>query len=98
MSAGHVGATCGSGILSVMDECGAWDVRSWWSMCDVYVFGSGWRGREGEVRGLALGFSNPVGTGGVLVVCLCFVCGGVGGEWVGSLEQGLDGWGGVMSV
>ena len=36
---------------------------------------------------------------GVLDVCLCFGCGGVGdvdGEWVGGLDQGLDGWGGVV--
>ena len=34
-------------------------------------------------------------------MCLCFGCGGVsgiGGEWVGGLGQGLEGWGGVMSV
>ena len=34
-------------------------------------------------------------------MCLCFGCGvvgGVGGEWVGGLGQGLGGWGGVMSV
>ena len=33
--------------------------------------------------------------------CMCLGCGGVcglGGEWVGGLDQGLDGWGGVMSV
>ena len=29
------------------------------------------------MRGLGLGFTNPVGTGGVLDVC--FGCGGVGG-------------------
>ena len=43
------------------------------------VFGSGrygWRGGE-WMRGLGLGFTNPVGTGGVLDVCLCFSCGGV---------------------
>ena len=48
-----------------------------------------------------LGFTNPVGTEGVLSVCLCLSCGsvgGVGGEWVGGLDQGLEGWGGVMSV
>ena len=28
----------------VMDEIGAWDVRSWWSVRAVYVFGSGRRG------------------------------------------------------
>ena len=33
---------------------------------------------------LGLGFTNPVVTGGVLDVCLCFGCGGVGGEWVGA--------------
>ena len=36
------------------------------------------------MRVLGLGFTNPVGTGGILDVCLCFGCGGVGGvggEW-----------------
>ena len=69
----------------------------------MYVFGSGRRGwRGGEwMRGLGLGFTNPVGTGGVLDVCLCFGCGGVGvvcGEWVGGSDHGLEGWGGVMAV
>ena len=61
------------------------------------MFGSGRRGW----RGLGLGFTNPVGTGGVLDVCLCFGCSGVGsvgGEWVWCLGHGLEGWGGVMSV
>ena len=52
----------------------------------MYVFGLGLRGRRGGewMRGLGLGCINPVGTGGVLDVCLCFGCGGgVGGEWVG---------------
>ena len=50
-----------------------------------------------------MGFTNPVGTQGVLDVCPCFGCGdvggvgGVSGEWVGDLNQGLVGWGGVMS-
>ena len=46
----------------------------------MYVFGSGRRGWRvgGEwMRGLGLGFTNHVGTGGVLDVCLC--CAGVGG-------------------
>ena len=30
------------------------------------------------MRGLGLGFTNAVGTGGVWDVCLCFGCGGVG--------------------
>ena len=62
----------------------------------MYVFGSG---RCGWMRELCLGFTNPVGTGGVLDMCLCFGCGGVGGEWVGGfLDQGRERWGGVMSV
>ena len=60
-----------------------------------YVYGSG---RLGWMRGLGLDFTNPVGTRGVLDLCLCFGCGGVGGEWVGGLDQGLEEWGGVMSV
>ena len=48
------------------------------------------------MRGLGLDSTNPVGKGGVLD--LCFGCGGVCGEWVGGLDQGLMGWGGVMSV
>ena len=61
---------------------------------------SGWRGGE-WMRGLGLAFPNHVGTGGVLYVCLYLCCGGVGGvggEWVGGLDHGLEGCGGVMSV
>ena len=47
------------------------------------MFGSWRRGlRGGEWMigmGLCLGFTNPVRTGGVLDVCLCLGCGGVGG-------------------
>ena len=42
-------------------------------------------GRRGWVDwmgGLGLRLTNPVGTRGVLDVCLC--CCGVGGEWVGA--------------
>ena len=42
------------------------------------------------MRGLVLGFTNPVGTGCVLDVCLCLGCSGVGGAW--GLDQGLEGW------
>ena len=45
-------------------------------------------------RGLGLGITNPVGTGGLLNVCLCLGCasvGSVGGKWVGDLDQGLEG-------
>ena len=60
----------------------------------------GWRGGK-WMRALGLGFTNPVRTGVVLDVFLCFGCGGVVGvgvEWIGGLDQGLEGWGGVMSV
>ena len=60
------------------------------------MLGSGGAGVE-WMRGLDLGFTNPVRTGGVLDVCL-LGCSGVCGEWVGGLDQGLKGWGGSMSV
>ena len=44
------------------------------------------------MRGLGLRFTNPVGTGGVLDVCVFWLW------WVGGLDQGLERWGGVMSV
>ena len=50
---------------------------------------------------IGFGLYLSFGTGGVLDVCRCFGCGSVGGEGgelVGSLNQGLDRWGGVMSV
>ena len=31
------------------------------------------------MRGFGLGFTNPVGTGGVRDMCLCLGCGGVDG-------------------
>ena len=40
------------------------------------------------VRGLGLDFINPLGTRGVLDMCLCLGCGSVGcvgGDWVGVL-------------
>ena len=42
------------------------------------------------MRELGLGFTNPVGEVGVLDMCLCFGCGGVGVEWVGGLDQGRE--------
>ena len=53
------------------------------------------------MSGLVLGFTNPARTSGMLDVCLCFGCGcvgGVDGEWVWGLDQGLEVWVGVMSV
>ena len=58
----------------------------------VWLGRRGWRGGE-WMRGLGLGFTNHVRTGGVLDVCLCLGCGdvgGVGGERVGGLDQGLE--------
>ena len=67
-----------------------------------HVGGTRGSGRGGEwMRGLGLSFINPMGTGGMLDLCLCFGCGDVDGvdrEWVRGLEQGLEGWGGVMSL
>ena len=40
------------------------------------------------MRELGLGFTNPVGEGGVLDVCLCFGCGGVSGVG-GGVGRGL---------
>ena len=55
-------------------------------------------GEGGEwMRGLGFSFTIPVGRGGVLHVCLCFGCGGVGGcEWVGAWSRVSRG--GVMYV
>ena len=66
--------------------------------CVCVWLGAVWVGRGGVewMRELGLGFTNPVGTGGVLDVCLCFGCGGVGG--VGGLDKDRERWGGVMSV
>ena len=61
-----------------------------------------WLGVGGDgLRGLGgLDFTIPVGTGEVLDVCPCFGFGGVGRSWGvgGGLDQGLEGWGSVMSV
>ena len=40
---------------------------------------------------LGLDCTNPVGAGEVLDVCLCLGCGGVGGKWVGGLDQSVEG-------
>ena len=62
-------------VLWMSVVCG---MRGVGGVCEMSVFVSGGiRGDGGEwMRGL--GFTNPVGHGGVLVVCLCLVCGGVG--------------------
>ena len=57
----------------------------------MYGFGSGQRRRRGGEWMRGLGFINPVVTGDVLDVCTRLGCGGVGWEWVGGLDQGLEG-------
>ena len=89
--------TRGSGALS---STGNVLVRGVGVVCDMCMcLARGGAGGE-WMRELGLGFTNPVGTGGVLGMCLCFGCGGVGvgGEWVWGLDQGRERWGGVMSV
>ena len=92
---GYVGSTRGSSIVYSAADVLWMSVVHWmWEVgevCEMCMCGSGWRGVE-WMRGLGLGFTYPVGTGGVLYVCLCFDCGGVSGEWVGGLDQGLEGW------
>ena len=45
----------------------------------VWLGGLGGEGGGEWMRELGLDFTNPVGTGRVLDMCLCFGCGGVGG-------------------
>ena len=54
-------------------------------------------GVSGERIGSGL-YQSCERTGGLLDMCLCFGCGGVGGGWVGGLDQGRERWGGVMFV
>ena len=85
--------TRSSGIVtSAVDVLGMSVVRGMTGVggvCEMCMCGR--RGGE-RMRGLGYGFNNPVGTRGVLDVCLS--CGGVGGvcgEWVGGLGPGY-GW------
>ena len=54
--------------------------------CECVWLGAAWEERGGGewMRGLDLGFTNPVGTREVLDGCRCLDCGGVGGEGVGA--------------
>ena len=88
--------TRGSGVLSSTGDVLVRGVGGVCDMCMCLARG-GVGGEGGEwMRELGLGFTNPLGTGGVLD--MCFGCGGVGGEWVGCLDMGRERWGGVMSV
>ena len=102
-----ISGTRGSGVLSSTGDVLKMSVvRGLGGVSDMCMFlaRGGMGGEGGEwMRELWFGFTNPVETGGVLDVCLCFGCGGVGvggvGErWVGGLDQGRERWGGVMSV
>ena len=73
-----MGGTHGSGVLS--SACDMLGMRDVGGVCDMCL-------AQGGVSGLALGFTNPGGTGGKWG--LCFGCGGVGGVVGG---QGLGGW------
>ena len=70
------------------------------SMCNMCMcLARGGVGGEGGewMRELGLGFTIPLGTGGVLDMCLCFGCCGVGGvcgEWVRGLDKGRERGGG----
>ena len=94
----YIHSTRGSGVLA---SAGHVLMRGVGGVCDMCMcLALGGVGGEGEwVTGLGLGFSisrGPWGKWG-----LCFGCGGVcgvRGELVGGLDQGLGGWGGVMSV
>ena len=76
VSVGHVGGTRGSGIVSSAPDV-QWR-RGVGEMCMCLTRGgmsgegvSG-EGVSGEgVSGLGLGFTNPVGTGGLLGLCVC---------------------------
>ena len=66
--------TRGSGVLS---STGDVLVRGVGGVCDMcmWLARSGVGGEGGEwMRELGLGFTNPVGTGGVLDMCLYFYC------------------------
>ena len=85
--AGHVVGTRGSGIVSSAVDmlsmvCGMSGVGRVCEMCLA-------RGGVG-VRGLGLDFINHVGTWR-WVLDVCLGCGGVCGEWVEGLDQGLEG-------
>ena len=85
VSAGHVGGIRGPGIVSSSADGlrmtvvrGMRGVGGVCEMC-MCLARDGVCEESGEwIRGLGLGFTNPVETGGVLDVCLCLGCGGVG--------------------
>ena len=88
VSAGHVGGTrCSCIVSSAADVLVMSVMRGMTGVGRVYeVWMCLIRPRR---RGLGLGFTDPVVTGGLLDVCLCLGCGGVGGEVIqGSVGMG----------
>ena len=84
-----MGGTHGSGVLySTGDVLEMSVVRGVCGVCGMCLARVSVPGEGGEwMRGLGLGFINPVGTGGVLDVCL----------WFGGVGRGLGpGSGGVL--
>ena len=79
-----MGGICGSGIVSsaadVLGMSVVRGVRGVGGVCDMCMcLALAALEERGEwMRGLGLGFTDPVGTGRVLNVCLCLGCGGVG--------------------
>ena len=63
--------------------------------CVCVWLGAVWVERDERI---GFGLYQSSGDRGVLDICLYFGCGGVGGEWVGGLDQDRERWGGVMSV
>ena len=47
---------------------------------------------------IVFGLYQSCGNRGIVGRYLCLGCGGVGGECIGGLDQGLEGWGGVRYV
>ena len=106
MSAGNVGGTRSSGIVSSASDmhwmsliCGMKGVGGVCEMC-MCLARAVYEARRWKI-GLGLGFTNLVRTEGVLDGCLCLGCGGmdgVAGEWLGGLDQCLEGWRCVICV
>ena len=97
---GYVGGTRGPGIVSsAVDVLGMREVhgvRGVGGVCEMCMcMCLAWDSARWEwIRRLVLGYTSPVGTGGVLDVCLYLGCGGVGGlggELIRSLDQDLEG-------
>ena len=94
VSAGHVGVTRDSGIVSSASDV-LWmsvvrGMRGVGGVCEMRMcLARGGVGGEWSEWMRGLSFTNPVGTGGVLDVCLCLGCSG--GEWVRGLDHGLEG-------